>query len=129
MKSWYRGELLEDDAAIDRIERNLRDKGRGLLGHDTAARKAVAAALRYIKRRKNRMRYASYYEANLLIGSGATESTCWQMQQRVKLPGQSWEPGGLSGVLAVRGLVLSDRWDAAWVPYAAEHRMEIRASR
>jgi hypothetical protein len=129
MKRWYRGELLEDDAAIDRIQRNLRDKGKGLLGHDTAARNAVAAALRYIKRRKNRMRYASHYEANLPIGSGATESTCWQMQQRVKLPGQSWEPCGLSGVLAIRGLVLSDRWDAAWVPYAAEHRMEIRASR
>lgn len=128
MKGWYRGELLEDDAAIDRIERNLRGKAKDLLGHNTAARNAVAAALRYIKRRKNRMRYARYYAANLPIGSGATESTCWAMQQRVKLPGQSWEPGGLGGVLAIRGLVLSDRWDAAWVPYAAEHRMEIRAS-
>lgn len=128
MKGWYRGELLEDDEAIDRIERSLRQKARGLLGHNTAARNAVAAALRYIKRRKSRMRYASHYAANLPIGSGATESTCWQMQQRVKLPGQSWEPCGLSGVLAIRGLVLSERWEAAWVPYAAEHRMEVCAS-
>jgi hypothetical protein len=128
MKRRYRGQLLEDDGAIDRIERGLREKGQALLGHNTTARNAVAAALRYIKRRKHKMRYARHYAANLPIGSGATESTCWQMQQRVKLPGQSWEPCGLSGVLAVRGLVLSGRWDAAWQPYAAEHRMEIRVS-
>ena len=127
LKRWYRGQLLEDDGAIDRIERRLRKNARGLIGHNTAARNAVAAALRYIKRRKNKMRYAGHYAANLPIGSGATESTCWQMQQRVKLPGQSWEPCGLSGVLAVRALVLSGRWEAAWVPYAAQHRMEIRA--
>jgi hypothetical protein len=128
MKGWYRGQLLEDDGAIDRIERALRANARCLIGHNTAARNAMAAALRYIKRRKNKMRYASHYAANLPIGSGATESTCWQMQQRVKLPGQSWEPCGLSGVLAIRALVLSARWEAAWRPYAAEHRMEIRVS-
>ena len=128
MKGWYRGELLEDDGAIDRIQRSLRDKAKRLLGHDTDQQNAVAAALRYIKKRKDKMRYASHYEANMPIGSGATESTCWQMQQRVKLPGQSWEVHGLRGVLAIRGLVLSDRWEAAWVPYAAEHRMEVCAT-
>ena len=74
------------------------------------------------------MRYASFYAAKLPIGSGATESTCWQMQQRVKLPGQSWEPHGLRGVLAIRGLVLSERWNAAWKPYAATHRKEVRVA-
>ena len=47
----------------------------------------------------DQIRYASHHAAKLAIGSGATESTCWQMQQRVKLPGQSWEVG-LRGVLA-----------------------------
>jgi hypothetical protein len=42
-------------------------------------RRAVAAALSYIRRRKSKMRYAAHYAANLPIGSGATESTCWQM--------------------------------------------------
>lgn len=125
MKGWYRSKLLEDDGAIDRVQRSLRDKARHLPEHNTDARNAVAAALRYIKRRKTKMRYASLYEANLPIGSGATESTCWQMQQRVKLPGQSWEPPGLRGVLAIRGLVLSERWEMAWAPYASKHRMEI----
>jgi len=58
------------------------------------------------------MRYATHYATNLPIGSGATESTCWQMQQRVKLPGQSWDKsrrqrfylceGRLTVVLGVR---------------------------
>ena len=71
------------------------------------------------------MRYATLYENNLPIGSGATESTCWQMQQRVKLPGQSWEPEGLRGTLAIRALVLSDRWDQAWPHYASNHRQAV----
>ena len=127
MKGWYRNALLRDDGAIDNIWRKLRAQGtRLLLGRDTAARNAVAAALSYIKDRKHKMRYASLYAAALPIGSGATESTCWQMQQRVKLPGQSWEPRGLRGILAMRALTLSDRWDTTWNSYAATHRKEVR---
>lgn len=124
-KGWYRSLLLRDDAAIDQIWRKLRGLAKTLPGRGTQARKAVAAALSYIRRRKSKMRYASHYAANLPIGSGATESTCWQMQQRVKLPGQSWEVG-LAGVLAMRGLALSDRWATAWQPYAAKHRKDVR---
>jgi hypothetical protein len=124
-KGWYRSLLLRDDAAIDQIWRKLRGLAKTLSGRGTEARNAVAAALSYIRHRKPKMRYASHYAANLPIGSGATESTCWQMQQRVKLPGQSWDVG-LRGVLAMRGLALSDRWAAAWQPYAAKHRKEVR---
>ena len=92
----------------------------------TDKRKAVAAALSYIRNRKNKMRYASLYAANLASGSGATEGTCGLMQQRVKRRGQSWGPPGLRDVLTIRGLVLSDRWHAAWQSYAATHRSEVR---
>jgi hypothetical protein len=125
LKAWYRQELLRDDHAIDRIWRSLREQARRLDRCHTTARDAIAGALRYIKERRNKMRYASLYRANLPIGSGATESTCWQMQQRVHRPGQSWEVPGLRGTLAVRSLVLSDRWQAAWQPYAARHRREV----
>jgi hypothetical protein len=136
MKRWYRSELLHDDRGIDRIWTNLRRLGKTLPLDRTKARTAVAAALRYIRHRKNKMRYASYYAANLPIGSGATESTCWQMQARVKRPGQSWQSvdqpdhakrtPGLNGIMTTRGLVLSERWDAAWPTYAAKHQMEPR---
>ena len=87
------------------------------------------------------MRYGAHYAANLPIGSGATEGTCWQMQARVKRAGQSWgsarsdpQPDhashtpGLNGVMTTRGLLLSDRWDAAWPTYAATHRKELRCA-
>jgi len=127
-KEWYRSELLRDDAAIDRIFLKLRRLAVKLQGRRTKARTAVAKALSYIKHRKNKMRYASHYAAKLPIGSGATESTCWQMQQRVKLPGQSWVPRGLRGVLAMRALTLSERWETAWPGYAAAHRQEVRVA-
>lgn len=127
-KGWYRSELLSDDRAIDRIWLKLRRLAEKLPGSRTKARTAVAKALSYIKHRRNKMRYASHYAAKLPIGSGATESTCWQMQQRVKLPAQSWEPRGLRGVLATRALTLSERWETAWPSYAATHRREVRAA-
>jgi hypothetical protein len=68
---------------------------------------------------------SSLHQANLPIGSGATESTCWQMQRRVQRPGQSWETPGLRGILAVRALVISERWSEAWKPYAASHRKVV----
>jgi hypothetical protein len=125
-KGWYRHELLRDDAAIDRIWRKLRRLESDLPESATDGREAVASALSYIRKRKRKMRYASPYAANLAIGSGATEGTCGLMQQRVKRRGQSWEPRGLRGILTIRGLVLSDRWGAAWKSYAATHRTEVR---
>lgn len=125
MKSYYRSVLLDDDNGIDRIQQNLRRQGERLDDGDSEAGKAIAAALSYMRPRKNKMRYASFHRQNLPIGSGATESTCWQMQQRVKLPGQSWVPRGLRGVLTIRGLVLSGRWEHAWNHYAAFHRGEV----
>lgn len=127
-KGWYRGELLRDDGAIDRILAKLRRIAKTLLGKRTKARKAVGDALSYIRTRKHKMRYASHYAAKLPIGSGATESTCFQMQARVKRPGQSWQPLGLRGVLTTRGLVLSERWDTAWPAYAATHRRDMRCA-
>jgi hypothetical protein len=125
-KGWYRSELLRDDRAIDRIWLKLRRLAEKLRGRGTNARTAVGKALSYIRRRKNKMRYASLYAANLPIGSGATEGTCWKMQRRVTQPGQSWKTPGLRGILAIRGLLHSDRWLAAWQPYAATHRKDVR---
>ncbi len=120
---------------IARRRRGPRARSRRALNRPRASKRTLRgrctaqdwcwAALRYIRKRKEKMRYAQFYKANLPIGSGATESTCWQMQQRVKNPAQSWEPDGLRGVLAMRGLCLSDRWDSAWQPFAAQHRPEV----
>lgn len=87
MKGWYRQELLRDDGAIDRMWRNLRGKAKTLPRSATLQRNAVAAALSYIHRRKNKMCYASLHAGNFAIGSGATEGICGLMQMRVKRRG------------------------------------------
>jgi hypothetical protein len=125
LKEWYRAELLSDDGAIDRIWRKLRDLAASLQESARKKRKAVAAALSYIRKRKDRMRYATRYAQGLPIGSGDTENTVWLMQHRVKRAGQSWQPRGLRGVLSLRSLVLSERWDAAWASYAATKHEEV----
>lgn len=45
-----------------------------------------------------------------------------------RLPGQSWDKPGLRGILAMRALVLSDRWSAAWLPCAATHHRDVRVA-
>lgn len=76
MKGWFRSELLTDDRAIERIWRSQCHKARTLSRDAPAAeRKVIAAALSYIRTRKNKMRYASLHAEKLAIGSGATEST------------------------------------------------------
>jgi hypothetical protein len=124
--NWYRTELLTDDGAIDRIWRKLRGLSKSLPKSARKKRKAVAAALSYIRTRKDRMRYATRYSQKLPIGSGDTENTVWLMQQRVKRAGQSWQTPGLRGILVLRALVLSGRWDAAWASYASAHHQEVR---
>lgn len=127
LKTWYRNELLSDDGAIDRIWRKLRDLSKSLPRSALSVRQAqVAAALSYIRKRKDRMRYATRYARRLPISSGDTENTVWLMQQRVKRAGQSWQTRGLGGILALRALVLSGRWDAAWTSYASKFHEEVR---
>ena len=72
------------------------------------------------------MRYASLHEQGLPIGSGDTENTVWLMQQRVKRPAQAWASTGLRGVLVLRALVLSERWNSAWQKFASIHRKEVK---
>jgi hypothetical protein len=72
---------------IDRIQQNLRRHAKRLPAEAAETRAAIAAALRYIRSRKDKMRYASYYRQDLAIGSGAKESTCW-----LRVPGVREHP-------------------------------------
>jgi hypothetical protein len=129
MLDWYRDKLLADDSGIDDIFRGLRRQATVLARNaPPAQRAALAAALRYIRTRRHLMRYASVAAANLPIGSGATESACAVFQLRVKRPGMHWQPDGLRAVMAIRGLVSSDRWDLAWLHVAAWHRAEVTSA-
>lgn len=126
MATWYRNELLRDDGAVDRIIRNLkRCLARTDPSQNPQAFEALTDAIRYIGKRRAKMRYASHWKANRAVGSGATESAAKVIGQRTNLSGARWDVPGLRGVVTRRGLVTSDRWQSAWDHYAASKRDEI----
>ena len=128
MGEWYRDELLRDDGAVDRILRGL--KRRLSLTDalaDPGAHEVLTDALRYIGKRRSKMRYAGHWAANRAVGSGATESAAKVIGQRTNLSGARWDVPGLRGVVTRRGLVTSSRWRSAWHHYATSKRADIVA--
>ena len=128
MVDWYRDALLHDDDGVDRVLRGLRHRRAQRKNASASAPRAAEAltdAIRYIGKRRRKMRYATHWAANRVVGSGATESAAKVMGARTNLSGARWDVPGLRGVLTRRGLVTSERWTPAWAHYAASKRVDI----
>jgi hypothetical protein len=68
--------------------------------------------LTYLENNKHRMKYKTYQEKGLLIGSGPIESANKQIiQARLKKSGQRWTRKGLQQVANLRVAHYSGRWD------------------
>jgi|LakMenEpi03Aug12_release.lakeMendotaPanAssembly.Ray.scaffolds.fasta_scaffold247670_1 hypothetical protein len=120
MRPWYREKLLCDDRGIDQIFAGLRRRAAAVpkTAANVEARRVLARALSYIRTRRRKMRYAIMRRADLVIGSGTTESTCKLIGHRTNRSGTRWSVPGVRGTMAICALVLSDRWEAAWRHYA-----------
>lgn len=71
----------------------------------------VRQAVGYIFHNRRRMDYAAFREAGYPIGSGTIESACKTVAQaRMKQSGMRWSRTGAQGMLALRCLLLSQRW-------------------
>lgn len=116
MRRMYRTWLLDEEDGAQRVVEHLRRLA-AKPSLERAVASATEAALSYFEKRRPLMKYNNARELGLPIGSGATESTCALHQLRVKHPGSQWGVPGLRGVLAVRGLQLSGRFDAAFECY------------
>jgi hypothetical protein len=58
------------------------------------------------------MRYANFKSLGMFIGSGAVEAGCKAIVgQRCKLSGMRWSVPGAAGILALRCLEGSGRWE------------------
>jgi hypothetical protein len=72
----------------------------------------VRQALGYLFHNRRRMDYAAFRQAGYPIGSGTIESACKTVvQARMKQAGMRWSRTGAQAMLALRALLLSDRWD------------------
>jgi hypothetical protein len=71
----------------------------------------VHKAVLYLFHHRWRMRYREFRQAGCPIGSGTVESACKVVvQQRMKQAGMQWSRTGAQAMLALRCLLLSDRW-------------------
>jgi len=128
-KKQWKIDLDENDDAIEQIEHTLitwASSG----GMSAAAAKKIDEHLTYIKNNKARMRYASMRAKGLPIGSGATEGSCKSVVgRRCKRGGEHWKDDGLSSVLTLRALHLSERLPQFWTRFAAGyvHEVEVAA--
>jgi hypothetical protein len=98
---------------VIRALRYLRDQHKG--------NKTITTSLTYFTNNQHRMRYAQVKQKNLPIGSGIVEAACKTLVgQRLKRAGMSWSFDGAQGILTMRSLIKSDRFDKAW-PFIASH--------
>ena len=72
-------------------------------------------ALGYFQNNAHRMRYQHFRSLGMFVGSGAVEAGCKAVVgQRLKLSGMHWSVPGATGILTLRCLQASGRWDEIW---------------
>lgn len=76
------------------------------------ARREIEKHAEYIYNQREWMKYPAAVQANAAIGSGPVEAACKTLvTQRLKVSGASWSREGASGVLYLRSLLQSDRFE------------------
>jgi hypothetical protein len=72
----------------------------------------LQTALGYFEHNAHRMHYAHFKSLGMFIGSGAVEAGCKSIAgQRLKLSGMRWTQPGATGILTLRCLQASGRWE------------------
>ena len=133
----WRMQLLNDDQAIDRIEKYI---ARALRGYADACAKTkrrvsledfrqLRSHLVYIRNNKSRMRYQTLRDAGMPVGSGATEGACKStISVRAKGCGQRWKPPGINAVLTLRAHYMSKRLPAFWSIFSDAYKARVTAA-
>lgn len=130
MKGWYRSKLLEDDGAIDRIQRNLRDKASACLA--ATQRRANPWLPRSATSNSARTRCATRHSTKRTCRSGvvplrAHAGRCWQRAREASWPivGAARPPrcprNSWARLVRAMGYGLA-------VFLAAQHRADVRAT-
>jgi hypothetical protein len=68
----------------------------------------------YFQTHREHLHYQDLAAKGSPIGTGAMESTCGQLQTRVKRTGQFWRAGGLANMLALKAALQNEDWSALW---------------
>jgi hypothetical protein len=88
---------------------------RQLCPHGQPMPEQIWAMISYIFHNRRRMDYVCYRQAGYPVGSGCVESACKTVvQERMKQAGMRWSRNGAQAMLALRAILLSERWDDVW---------------
>ena len=68
----------------------------------------------YFQTHREHLHYQDLAAKGGPIGTGAMESTCGQVQTRVKHIGQFWKRPGLANMLALKAALQNEDWSALW---------------
>ena len=78
----------------------------------------VRSAVNYMFNNRRRMQYQHFRQAGYPLGSGTVEAACkLVMQARMKQAGMRWSRDGAQAMLALRSVLLSERWDELWATF------------
>ena len=101
---------------------------RRLPGAGTEVATAKGTASRYLGSRLEQMRYATFQQQGLPIGSGIVESAGkLVVEARLKGSGMHWSVRQLNPILALRGRLCSGQWTETWPGIARTWRVQVRA--
>jgi len=95
----------------------------------TAATLAVlTTAFQYLQPRCAALQYATFRALGYPVGSGTVESANkLVVEARLKGAGMHWARPHVDGMVALRTIVCSDRWEEAWPQVATALRQQARA--
>ena len=120
MRVWLR-EAEDGAMRVTRALRYRRDNSTG------AKRAAIDKEVKFLEKRKHRLRYKELLDRALPIGSGVVEAACKTLaSERMKRSGMRWGEEGGQAVLTLRSLIQSDRWQRGWDMLAAQYRCPVQ---
>jgi hypothetical protein len=118
----HRHTLRHDPDGVEKVIRHL-----AYLRDLHPRKRKLAAALKYFRHHRHRMRYASFARRHLPIGSGLVEAACKTLvTQRLKRSGMRWRHDGGQAILTLRALEQSGRFDRAWRMLAATYVQDVK---
>lgn len=129
-KSWYkkyRDILKNQGQGVSKLIRSTEYylKGRK---YSKTSKKEIQRHLGYFKKHKKFMNYANYAEKGWPIGSGVIEAACKSVvKQRMCRSGQRWSIKGGQGILNLRSIAKSNRWDSFWYEFTKEYYCKLAA--
>ncbi|MHB9005683.1 MAG: ISKra4 family transposase, partial [Limisphaerales bacterium] len=105
VKPWLK-QIRQDQ--VGRVITQLEELQPRLAG---ASAKATQEAINYYDNHRPRMNYQQARQDNEPVGSGAIESTCRQLQCRMKRGGQFWSMAGDEALLCLEMFWRNQRWE------------------